>query len=104
MSSAFVCLDQTFLNGWCRLEFVARHQLGPLETHAAHTTVNYCNVIEAPWLVNGGHGASLRHHKGIKNTHESQPRVNYLPSSSITLSRFSLAASAAPPPSQRYVY
>eukprot|EP01047_Picozoa_sp_COSAG01_P030250 COSAG01_NODE_2105_length_8423_cov_6.483409_3_plen_297_part_00 len=23
----------------------------------------YCNVIEAPWLVNGGHGASLRPHK-----------------------------------------
>eukprot|EP01047_Picozoa_sp_COSAG01_P045620 COSAG01_NODE_4218_length_5229_cov_16.645419_7_plen_207_part_00 len=23
---------------------------------------HYCNVIEAPWLVNGGHGASLRHH------------------------------------------
>jgi hypothetical protein len=22
-------------------------------------------IIEAPWLVNGGHGASLRHHKGI---------------------------------------
>jgi hypothetical protein len=22
----------------------------------------YCNIIEAPWLVNGGHGASLRHH------------------------------------------
>jgi hypothetical protein len=22
----------------------------------------YCNVIEAPWLVNSGHGASLRHH------------------------------------------
>eukprot|EP01047_Picozoa_sp_COSAG01_P018673 COSAG01_NODE_1017_length_12107_cov_114.566372_4_plen_127_part_00 len=22
----------------------------------------YCNMIEAPWLVNGGHGASLRHH------------------------------------------
>jgi hypothetical protein len=21
-----------------------------------------CNIIEAPWLVNGGHGASLRHH------------------------------------------
>jgi hypothetical protein len=21
------------------------------------------HVIEAPWLVNGGHGASLRHHK-----------------------------------------
>eukprot|EP01047_Picozoa_sp_COSAG01_P058769 COSAG01_NODE_6966_length_3413_cov_7.056427_4_plen_129_part_00 len=33
-----------------------------LETHAAHTTVNYCNAIEAAWLVNGGHGASLRHH------------------------------------------
>eukprot|EP01047_Picozoa_sp_COSAG01_P077420 COSAG01_NODE_13938_length_1507_cov_1.336627_2_plen_178_part_00 len=24
---------------------------------------HYCNVIEAPWLVNGRHGASLRHHK-----------------------------------------
>jgi hypothetical protein len=24
----------------------------------------YCNIIEAPWLVNGGHGASLRHHNG----------------------------------------
>eukprot|EP01047_Picozoa_sp_COSAG01_P030254 COSAG01_NODE_2105_length_8423_cov_6.483409_7_plen_105_part_00 len=23
----------------------------------------HCNIIEAPWLVNGGHGASLRHHK-----------------------------------------
>eukprot|EP01047_Picozoa_sp_COSAG01_P015519 COSAG01_NODE_778_length_13681_cov_15.265130_3_plen_97_part_00 len=23
---------------------------------------HYCNIIEAPWLVNGGHGASLRHH------------------------------------------
>jgi hypothetical protein len=22
-------------------------------------------VIEAPWLVNGGHGASLRHHKWL---------------------------------------
>jgi hypothetical protein len=21
-----------------------------------------CNMIEAPWLVNGGHGASVRHH------------------------------------------
>jgi hypothetical protein len=25
--------------------------------------VHYCNIIEAPWLVNGGHGASFRHHK-----------------------------------------
>jgi hypothetical protein len=23
---------------------------------------HYCNIIEASWLVNGGHGASLRHH------------------------------------------
>ena len=29
---------------------------------------HYCNLIEAPWLVNGGHGASLRHH----NVAESQ--------------------------------
>jgi hypothetical protein len=25
----------------------------------------YCNIIGAPWRVNGGHGASLRHHKGF---------------------------------------
>ena len=24
-----------------------------------------CNIIEAPWSVNGGHGASLRHHKQL---------------------------------------
>jgi hypothetical protein len=24
-----------------------------------------CNMIESPWLVNGGHGASLRHHKWL---------------------------------------
>jgi tRNA U55 pseudouridine synthase TruB len=24
--------------------------------------LSYCSVIEAPWLVNGGHGASLRRH------------------------------------------
>jgi hypothetical protein len=24
--------------------------------------LDYCNIIEAPWLVSGGHGASLRHH------------------------------------------
>eukprot|EP01047_Picozoa_sp_COSAG01_P046896 COSAG01_NODE_4436_length_5025_cov_3.808161_3_plen_379_part_00 len=25
-----------------------------------------CNVIEAPWLANGGHGASLRHHNAAR--------------------------------------
>jgi hypothetical protein len=27
---------------------------------AASARHQYCNIIEAPWLVNGGHGASLR--------------------------------------------
>jgi hypothetical protein len=26
---------------------------------------HYCNSVEAPWLVNGGHGASLRHHNDL---------------------------------------
>jgi hypothetical protein len=26
---------------------------------ASHLASHYCNVIEAPWLLNGGHGASL---------------------------------------------
>jgi hypothetical protein len=29
---------------------------------SAPPSSHYCNMIEAPWLVNGGHGASLRHH------------------------------------------
>jgi hypothetical protein len=29
------------------------------------------NIIEAPWLVNGGHGASLRRHN--ERTHSSSP-------------------------------
>jgi hypothetical protein len=28
----------------------------------------YCHIIEAPWLVNGGHGASLRHHYAHADT------------------------------------
>jgi hypothetical protein len=28
-----------------------------------HEGTHYCNIIETPWLVNGGHGASLRHHR-----------------------------------------
>jgi hypothetical protein len=31
---------------------------------SAHTTRHHCNIIGAPWRVNGGHGASYRHHKG----------------------------------------
>jgi hypothetical protein len=30
--------------------------------------VHYCHIIEAPWLVNGGHSASLRHHKQLGHT------------------------------------
>jgi hypothetical protein len=33
---------------------------------AGARTALYCNVIEAPWLVNGGHGASLRHQLQVR--------------------------------------
>eukprot|EP01047_Picozoa_sp_COSAG01_P007379 COSAG01_NODE_280_length_19520_cov_9.720406_13_plen_363_part_00 len=37
----------------------------PASSAAASPRVaSSCDIIEAPWLVNGGHGASLRHHKG----------------------------------------
>eukprot|EP01047_Picozoa_sp_COSAG01_P001358 COSAG01_NODE_30_length_36127_cov_41.433234_32_plen_174_part_00 len=45
----------TRLAAWC---------LGsPSSVAWADEMVADCNVIEAPWLVNGGHGASLRHHQ-----------------------------------------
>jgi hypothetical protein len=28
--------------------------------------MHYCNSIEAPWLVHGGHSASLRHHAATR--------------------------------------
>jgi hypothetical protein len=34
----------------------------------AHT-----NIIEASWLVNGGHGASLRHHTRRQTDRQTQP-------------------------------
>jgi hypothetical protein len=42
----------------------AHVQRGSLENtcEPPHRATPDCNVIKAPWLVNGGHGASLRHH------------------------------------------
>jgi hypothetical protein len=44
-------------------------------THSASARVStrspgqlHCNMIEAPWLVNGGHGASLRHHRYLRRS------------------------------------
>jgi hypothetical protein len=41
-------------------------QLGaalPAQGTLLHRTgTHYCNIIEAPWLANGGHRASFRHH------------------------------------------
>jgi hypothetical protein len=34
-------------------------------------------MIEAPWLVNGGHGASLRHHKAAGETITTSPWVQF---------------------------
>jgi hypothetical protein len=40
-----------------------------VRVHGVHHLVHYCNMIEAPWLVNGGHGASFRHYKGVHGLH-----------------------------------
>jgi hypothetical protein len=42
------------------LTYVASRSWAPPGLHPHRPTTG---VIEAPWLVNGGHGASLRHHK-----------------------------------------
>jgi hypothetical protein len=46
--------------------WLARPQGGSLtQTRASNYPLRVsddCNIIEAPWLVNGGHGASLSHH------------------------------------------
>ena len=36
--------------------------VGVRDGHARANSAQLCNIIEAPWLVNGGHGASFRHH------------------------------------------
>jgi hypothetical protein len=39
-----------------------RRIYGAAQRHAVRaSTAHYCNIIEAPWLVHCGHGASLRH-------------------------------------------
>jgi hypothetical protein len=37
-------------------------------TAAAPAGTYHCNIIEAPWLVNGGHGASLNRHAAPAGT------------------------------------
>jgi hypothetical protein len=39
---------------------------------------HYCNIIEAPWLVHCGHGASIRHHGGSQS-----PRTRRMSTSSV---------------------
>jgi hypothetical protein len=34
-----------------------------LGAHLHAAAGHYCNIIKAPWLVHGGHSASLKHHK-----------------------------------------
>jgi hypothetical protein len=41
---------------------------------------HYCNVIEAPWLVNGGHGASLRLRRRGLSSSGSEPKHWLIPS------------------------
>eukprot|EP01047_Picozoa_sp_COSAG01_P010639 COSAG01_NODE_455_length_16792_cov_112.440424_7_plen_154_part_00 len=68
-----------------RLRLRRRRRAGPCRLHHLPTSENhrYCNMIEAPWLVNGGHGASFRHHNGTcaetnRNIRKSQPLIQLL--------------------------
>jgi hypothetical protein len=44
-----------------------------------HCQARYCHMIEAPWLVNGGHGASFRRHdeRGSAVLRRRSPRRHY---------------------------
>jgi hypothetical protein len=53
-------------------------QLGaalPAQGTLLHRTgAHYCNIIEAPWLANGGHRASFRHHNDRRTLERVQLR------------------------------
>jgi hypothetical protein len=51
-------------------------ELLSIGTH--HRRCHYCNVIEAPWLVNSGHGASLRHHIAERERERAREREPFL--------------------------
>jgi hypothetical protein len=69
LSSPSFCASNHALSWICRRK--ARHTREmPDKRCVTSTTISGmqvgthdCNIIEAPWRVNGGHGASLRHHK-----------------------------------------
>eukprot|EP01047_Picozoa_sp_COSAG01_P039174 COSAG01_NODE_3221_length_6395_cov_15.338945_4_plen_187_part_00 len=48
--------------GDCRSGPGSHARVPPRNTSAATGNPALAEIIEAPWLVNGGHGASLRHH------------------------------------------
>jgi hypothetical protein len=52
---------------WIDWDLPASPIVNPRTSVTEQVAGNDCNIIEAPWLVHGGHGASLRHHKGIKS-------------------------------------
>jgi hypothetical protein len=55
----------------------ARHGRGVNDAAWArtHPSAHYCNIIEAPWLVNGGHGASLRHNNAKNKARRLERRA-----------------------------
>jgi hypothetical protein len=69
LSSPSFCASNHALSWICRRK--ARHTREmPDKRRVTSTTISGmqvgthdCNIIEAPWRVNDGHGASLRHHK-----------------------------------------
>jgi hypothetical protein len=47
---------------WIDWDLPASPIVNPRTSVTEQVAGNDCNIIEAPWLVHGGHGASLRHH------------------------------------------
>jgi hypothetical protein len=66
-SGALAVTDVATTPAWKRRRSKCCARLAVLVAETARSATTcpgapHCNIIEAPWLVNGGHGASLRHH------------------------------------------
>jgi hypothetical protein len=53
----------------------------------ARCAVSTTNIIEAPWLVNGGHGASLKHHVSPASPAPEWPGPRWLAAPPVTAER-----------------
>jgi hypothetical protein len=82
-----------------------RRNVGESQPRIPHHERHHCNVIEAPWLVNGGHGASLRQHQMMKyrapRALQHPPRHRRVPGLEAVANRGRRGRGRPPPPRGR---